>query len=590
MANEIPLTPEELDYAQRAEKIYDEMKKNPNNSPGILVQQLAEKIPNNYAVLFEDVKLTWENFNQASNIVANYFLSIGYKTGDTIALMMDNCPEILSFPIGINKIQGLVSYININQRMNALIHAFRVSEPNWIVIDGSNLPYLIDIFDELDFETSNVLVINEKTKISHSFYDLDWDLYHIPADNPKTTYNSYLTDINSYIFTSGTTGLPKPATQSNMRLLNPFGRLALKLTQDDVIYCPLPLYHSHALVNGWGSSLHTGCTFAFRKKFSASNFWKDIKKFNTTIFFYIGEIPRYLLNRPESEYVENTTLKKMFGLGLRKDIWEEFKSRFKIEQIHEFYGATDGAGGFYNGEGRPGMLGKISTPGTHAIVKIRQDSDELLKDEKGNYIQCKPAETGMLLVAISENSFYLGYKDKDQTEKRIIRNVLQENDIFFNTGDLVNLHDGNWVSFADRSGDTFRWKGENVSTLEVEHIINMFTDIEMCNVFGVEIPKHDGKAGMAAIKLKPSSEFKHKEFASFIINRLPKYSIPIFVRVQRELELTGTLKLRKVNLRKQGYNIEIIKDPIYLWNFSSQSYELLDQDEYLVIMAGKKDL
>jgi len=590
MANEIPLSPEELDYEQRAQKIYDEMKKNPNYSPGILVEQLAEKIPNKYAVLFEDVKWTWENFNQASNIVANYFLSIGYKPGDTIALMMDNCPEILSFPIGINKIQGIVSYINTNQRMNALIHAFRVSEPNWIVIDGSNLPYLMDIFDELDFETSNVLVINEKTKISHSFYDMDWDFYHIPADNPKTTYNSYLTDISSYIFTSGTTGLPKPAIQSNMRLLNPFAGLALKITQDDVIYCPLPLYHSHALVNGWGSSLHTGCTFAFRKKFSASNFWKDIKKFNATIFFYIGEIPRYLLNRPKSEYIENTTLKKMFGLGLRQDIWEDFKSRFKIDQIHEFYGATDGAGGFYNMVGRPGMIGRISTPGSHAIVKVSQCSDELLKDEKGNYIQCKHGETGMLLVAISENSYYLGYKDKDQTEKRTVRNVLQENDIFFNTGDLVNLHNENWVSFADRSGDTFRWKGENVSTLEVENIINMLADIEMCNVFGVEIPKHDGKAGMAAIKLRPSTEFKPNEFATFIIDRLPKYSIPIFVRVQRELELTGTLKLRKVSLRKQGYDIEKIKDPIYLWNSSSQSYELLDQDEYSAIMAGKKDL
>ncbi|MCK4286929.1 MAG: AMP-binding protein, partial [Candidatus Lokiarchaeota archaeon] len=362
------------------------------------------------------------------------------------------------------------------------------------------------------------------------------------------------------------------------------------ITQDDVIYCPLPLYHSHALVNGWGSSLQTGCTFAFRKKFSASNFWKDIKKFNATIFFYIGEIPRYLLNRPKSEYVENTTLKKMFGLGLRQDIWEEFKSRFKIEQIHEFYGATDGAGGFYNIEGRPGMIGRISTPGSHAIVKVSQGSDELLKDEKGNYIQCKHGETGMLLVAISEYSYYLGYKDKDQTEKRIVRNVLQENDIFFNTGDLVNLHDENWVSFADRSGDTFRWKGENVSTLEVENILNMFVGIEMCNVFGVEIPNHDGKAGMAAIKLKPSTEFKPKEFATFIVDRLPKYSIPIFVRVQNELELTGTLKLRKINLRKHGYNINQIKDPIYLWNSSLQSYKLLDQDEHSVIIAGKKDL
>jgi citronellyl-CoA synthetase len=590
MVNEIPLSPEELEYTQRATKIYDERNKNPNLSPGILVEQLAEKIPHKYAVLFEDIKWTWENLNQSSNIVANYFQSIGYKTGDTIALMMNNCPEILSFPIGINKIQGIVSYININQRMDALIHAFRISEPKWIVIDGNHLPYLIDIFDKLNFEESNVFVIHEKTQISHSFYDLDWDFYHVPVDNPKTTYNSYLNDIISYIFTSGTTGLPKPATQSNARLLNPFGSLALKLTQDDVIYCPLPLYHSHALVNGWGSSLQIGCTFAFREKFSASNFWKDIKKFNATCFFYIGEIPRYLLNRPESEYVKNTTLKKMFGLGLRKDIWDIFKSRFNIAEIHEFYGATDGAGGFYNLEQRPGMIGKITTPGTHAIVKIVQDSDEFLKDEKGGFVQCKPGETGMLLVAITENSYYLGYKDKDQTEKRIVRNVLQEDDIFFNTGDLVNFHDENWVSFADRSGDTFRWKGENVSTLEVENIINMFPNIEMCNVFGVKIPNHDGKAGMAAIKLKPTSKFEPKEFTKFIVNRVPKYSIPIFLRVQTELELTGTLKLRKINLRKQGYDVDQVKDPIYFWIASLQSYQLLDQDEYSEIMAGKKGL
>ncbi|MBY8984492.1 MAG: AMP-binding protein [Candidatus Lokiarchaeota archaeon] len=590
MANEIPLSPEELDYSKREQKIYEERENNPNISPGILVEKLAEKISDKYAVLFEDVKWTWEDLNQASNKVANYFLNNGYKTGETIALMMENSPEILSFPLGINKIQGIVSYININQRMDALIHAFRISEPSWIVIDGSNLPFFIDIYDKLNFETNNVLVINERTKLNHKFFDLGWEFYAVSNENPSTTFNSYLTDVSSYIFTSGTTGLPKPATQSNVRLLNPFASLTLKLSQEDVIYCPLPLYHSHALVNGWGSSLQSGCTFAFRIKFSASNFWKDIKKFNATCFFYIGEIPRYLLNRPKSEYVENSTLKKMFGLGLRKDIWEEFKSRFKIEQIHEFYGATDGAGGFYNMEGRPGMLGKISTPGTHAIVKVDQDTGEILTDEKGTYIKCKPGEIGMLLVAISENSHYLGYKDKDQTEKRIIRNVLQESDIFFNTGDLVNLHDGNWVSFADRSGDTFRWKGENVSTLEVENIINDFPDIEMCNVFGVEIPNHDGKAGMAAIKLKSSIDFNPTEFAVFVIDKLPKYSIPIFVRVQSELELTGTLKLRKVNLRKQGYNINLIKNAIYIWKSSTQSYKLLEKDDYSMIVAGKMNI
>ncbi|HEC40149.1 MAG TPA: long-chain-acyl-CoA synthetase, partial [bacterium] len=352
---------------------------------------------------------------------------------------------------------------------------------------------------------------------------------------------------------------------SNVPLLNPFGGLTLELIQNDVVYCPLPLYHSHARINGWGSCVQSGCTFAFRKRFSASNFWKDVKKFRATCFLYIGEIPRYLLNRSESEYVENNTLKKIFGLGLQKDIWVEFKSRFNIEHILEFYGATDGAGGLLNMEERPGMIGRINSPDTIAIVKTNQDTGEYYKDEKGFLISCKPGETGMMLVKISKSSNFLGYKDKNETKKKILRNVFQENDNYFITGDLVKLHDNNgWVSFADRIGDTFRWKGENVATLEVENILNSLPDIEICNVYGVEIPKHEGRAGMVAIKLKEFTKFNTEKFTNFIVEKLPKYSIPIFIRIKNELEYTGTHKLRKINLRKQGYDINNIKDRIYL--------------------------
>jgi citronellyl-CoA synthetase len=430
-------------------------------------------------------------------------------------------------------------------------------------------------------------VINNPTRIKHNFIDLEKAIESMSSENPPTTFKSYLTDISSYNFTSGTTGLPKAAPQSNLKLLNPFASVLLDLTPDDVIYCPLPLYHTHALINGWGACLQSGCTYGFRKKFSASNFWKDIKKYNATCFYYIGEIPRYLLNRPKSEYVENTTLKKMIGLGLRKDIWEPFKSRFNIENVYEFYGSTDGPGGFVNFDGKPGMIGRITTPEKIAVVKVDQETDELLKDENGSYILCKQGETGMLLLAILKNSAYLGYKDKKQTEERILRNVLQENDAFFNTGDLITLHEDHWISFADRSGDTFRWKGENVSTQEVENILNSFPNIDMCSVFGVELPNTEGKAGMVAIKLKPSANFNLKEFARFVIDNLPKYSIPIFLRVQNDLEVTGTLKLRKINLKKQGYDINIIKDPIYLWDSSLNSYKTLEKDDYSRIMAGK---
>ncbi|MHA2400844.1 MAG: AMP-binding protein, partial [Promethearchaeota archaeon] len=485
---EIQLTPEEEDYLERADQFVEKRTKNPYESYGILVEQLAKSIPTNKAVMYEDSSWTWYEFNEESNKIANFFLKGGNKKGNIVAIMMENSPEYLFITTGINKIQGVTSQINVNQRAQALIHAFKISEPKWIIVDGSSLPAFMDIFTNLKFDKKKVFVINNPEQIAHGFLDFHSKVESSSADNPSTTFQSHLSDDAMYIFTSGTTGLPKAAIQNNLRLVNAFGYLAFKLTKDDVVYSALPLYHSLATVVGWGGILQCGSAFAIRKRFSASQFWKDIKKFGATCFLYIGEIPRYLLNRPESEYVENTTLKKMLGVGLRKDVWEEFKLRFKIEHVLEFYGATEGAGGLFNIGEKPGMIGRITVPGAIMIVKCDEVTNELFKDENGFLIPCKPGETGMMLAVILENEYFQGYKDKVKTNKRVITNAFVEGDMYFNTGDLVNLHEDRWVSFADRSGDTFRWKGENVSTLEVESILNTFLPVEMCTVYGVEIP------------------------------------------------------------------------------------------------------
>ncbi|MFX0080620.1 MAG: long-chain-acyl-CoA synthetase [Candidatus Hodarchaeota archaeon] len=583
---ETQLTKKEADYLERLNQIIEEVIKNPNRSPGILIEQHAENIPNRTALLYKDLSWTWQALNKESNKIANYFLKIGNNPGDIIAMMMENSPEFLFITIGINKIQGIVSLINVNQRKKALIHAFRISEPKLIVIGGDSLPAFNEVFEELKINENNIYVINNPNEIKHNYVDLRKELELVSTVNPKTTYNSYLSDMAMYIFTSGTTGLPKAALQNNVRLLNPFGYLAFQLTINDVLYCPLPLYHSHAMVNGWGSVINGGCAFAIRKRFSASEFWKDIKKYGATCVLYIGELPRYLLNRPESEYVENTTLKKMLGLGLRKDIWNKFKSRFHIDHLLEFYGATDGAGGLFNIEEVPGMIGRITVAGTIVIVKIDEERGDFIKDENDQYIECKPGETGMMLVKIAETSNFLGYKDKEKTKTRVLRDVLEEGDVYFNTGDLVTLHDNNWVSFADRFGDTFRWKGENVSTLEVESIINGFDNIEMCTVYGVEIPNSEGRAGMVSIILGNEIPLDLNKFSQFLSENLPKYSIPVFLRIKDKLDFTGTHKLRKVNFKKEGYDINKIKDKIYFWDSTSNIYKILDKKKYQNLMNG----
>ncbi|MBA7543781.1 Long-chain-fatty-acid--CoA ligase FadD17 [subsurface metagenome] len=293
-----------------------------------------------------------------------------------------------------------------------------------------------------------------------------------------------------------------------------------------------------------------------------------------------------LINRPESEYVENKTLKKMLGVGFRKDIWEEFKSRFHIEHILEFYGATEGAAGLFNVEEVPGMIGRSYIPGLIIAVNVDEETGEFYKDDRGFLIECNSGETGMMLAKIEENSAFLGYKDEKKTNQRVLRNVLEEGDVYFNTGDLVNLHDDNWVSFVDRYGDTFRWKGENVSTMEVESILNSFGRFEMCNVYGVEIPNTDGKAGMICIKLDDKLSFDTDSFSHFVAENLPKYSIPLFIRIKDDLEFTGTHKLRKVNLRKQGYNINTIKDQLYVWDSTSNRYKIFDREKYQNLMNG----
>ena len=276
----------------------------------------------------------------------------------------------------------------------------------------------------------------------------------------------------------------------------------------------------------------------------------------------------------------------MLGVGLSNDIWLEFKSRFDIEHIIEFYGATEGAAGLINLEEIPGMIGRRGLLGTIIVVKVNEETGKFYRDERGSLIECNSGETGMMLAKVRENSSFLGYKDKKKTNERILRNVIEEGDTYFNTGDLVNLHDDKWVSFADRYGDTFRWKGENVSTMEVESILNTFGGFVMCNVYGVEIPNTEGKAGMICIKTGDKKSFNTDLFSQFVVKNLPKYAIPLFIRIKDELEFTGTHKLRKVNLKKEGFNINAIKDQLYFWDSSKRKYNLLKKDEYENILMG----
>jgi acyl-CoA synthetase (AMP-forming)/AMP-acid ligase II len=274
----------------------------------------------------------------------------------------------------------------------------------------------------------------------------------------------------------------------------------------------------------------------------------------------------------------------MVGLGLKKHVWENFSSRFNVPHIVEYFGSTE-IGGFVNVSDKPGMVGRNVFPGVH-IVKVDKDTNEILRDKNGRCILCKPGEIGMVLVQVTPKGDFTGYKNKEATEKKVVYDVIEEGDIYFNTGDFLKLHDDRWVSFVERSGDTFRWKGENVSTSEVETIINSFQDIRSSVVYGVKVPNSEGKAGMAAITLHGTSNFDLKIFSDFLGSSLPRYAIPVFVRIRNILEVTGTFKLSKVNLKKEGYNPNNLSDTLYIWNSKSKNLKKFTPDIYQAIQNG----
>jgi acyl-CoA synthetase (AMP-forming)/AMP-acid ligase II len=276
----------------------------------------------------------------------------------------------------------------------------------------------------------------------------------------------------------------------------------------------------------------------------------------------------------------------MTGLGLRKSTWEKFQARFGVEEIYELYGMTEGAAGFLNIDGVPGMIGRLTSPNIE-LARIDIETGEFLRDENGSCIRCKPGEIGMCLQKITEDSIFTGYKNKEKTKQKLLHDVFEKGDEYFISGDILKLHDDWWVSFADRFGDTYRWHGENVSTLEVENILNSNSSVSTSAVYGVAIPKAEGNAGMATIKLQESIKFEPEEFSRFIIEVLPGYSIPVFIRIRDELEFTGPYKIKKVTLKKESYNIDIIKDEMYFWDSSNKKYCPLDDELYKKIINGK---
>ena len=559
---------------------------------GSILERNAIEYSDNVAIKFENTILTYKEFNECVNRYANYFISMGLKKGDCVVIMMTNRTELLTIFSAVAKVGAISSMINHELRKKTLAHCINLTPGKFIVLGEECYDNFNNIRSELELsETQKLFFVPDQgtMTIPENFSNLPENVMESPVNNPSTVANVHTSDPIAYIFTSGTTGLPKAAILVNTRLVTYAFIMGLTVGQykpNDTMYICLPFFHGTALMIGWSGVMGAGAAVAVGRKFSASRFWDEIRKYDAMSFSYVGEICRYLMNQPPSPDDLNNSVRVVIGNGLRPEIWKDFKKRFGIEKIGEFYGASEGNSGFANILNFDCTTG--TTTGSYAIIKYDIENNEPIRNEKGFMQKVKKGEIGLLLIESEGTNIFRGYTDKKATEAKIYRNVLKKGDEYFNTGDLMRDQGCNHAQFVDRLGDTFRWKGNNVSTTEVEEVINVNDQVEMSSVYGVQIPHTDGRAGMGVIvPLVSVEDFNLKELANSFRQNLADYAIPIFLRFKSEISVTATYKFKKETLKAAGFDIENITDPIYVMLPNELEYQPLTKEIYENILNQK---
>ena len=558
----------------------------------VLIDSLAERFGTAPALCDRGTSLGYRELADSVHRYARWSLKQGLVPGDVVCLLMPNCPEYLAIWLGLTRAGVIVALLNTNLSGGVLAHSINIVNPRYVIV-GASLAAAA--------RSSREHVPDAVRYWLHGPGNEDMsrlDLAGLSTDELTDTEcpTPSLDDRALYIYTSGTTGLPKAANVSHLRVMQWSHWFAgLMDTQPtDRMYNCLPLYHSVGGVVATGATLVRGGTVIIRERFSASEFWKDIVAERCTLFQYIGELCRYLLGSPPHPDETRHSLRLCCGNGLRGDVWEPFQQRFHLPQILEYYASTEGSFSLYNCEGRPGAIGRIPPFLSHrlpvALVKFDEASGAPVRDANGLCVRCDVDEPGEALGAIANASGkhggrFEGYADAAASEKKILRNVFAPGDAWYRTGDLMRKDAQGFFYFVDRVGDTFRWKGENVSTSEVAAVLTAYPGIADAVVFGVAVPGADGRAGMAALVAGP--ELDLATLRRYLAARLPDYARPVFLRLISNIEMTGTFKLRKQEPATEGFDCTRIKDALYFDDRQQESYVRLDDALYGRLREGK---
>jgi fatty-acyl-CoA synthase len=545
-----------------------------HKSIGSVFQDRAARFGDRVFLKFGDDQLTYRDANAAANRYAAVLAARGVGHGDVVAIMLRNSTRTVVAMLAAVKCGAVAGMLNYHQRGDVLAHSLGLLDAKVLVAETDLVTAVTESGAPAATETLTI-------------EDLERFAVGAPATNPASASAVQAKDPAFYIFTSGTTGYPKASVMTHRRwlaALAAFGGLGLRLKPSDTLYSCLPLYHNNALTVAVSSVINSGATLALGKSFSATRFWDEVIASRATAFIYIGEICRYLLNQPAKPTDRKHQVRLIAGNGLRPEIWDEFTERFGIARVCEFYASSEGNAAFINIFNVPRSTGISPTP--LAYVQYDPDTGAPLRDDDGRVRRVPAGQPGLLLSPVNRLQPFDGYTDQESTEKKLVRNAFREGDCWFNSGDVMSPQGMGHASFVDRLGDTFRWKGENVATTQVEAALASDKSVEQCTVFGVEIPHTGGRAGMAAVQLRDGVEFDGKSLARAVYDQLPGYALPLFLRVVESIEQTTTFKSRKVELREQAYGSDV-KDPLYVLAGRDEGY-LPYYDEYPEEVAGGK--
>jgi fatty-acyl-CoA synthase len=559
----------------------------------LVIERLAAQFGDAAALIDPETEMSFGGLARRASQYARFGLSVGLRSGDAAALIMNNCSEYVAIWLGLTRIGVVVALVNSQLSGDAMVHSIKVASPKAVIV-GADLARRVAAVRS---QVPSGVACYVHGASGEDFAQLAPLLAALPGDmlSEAECAPPAIDAMALYIYTSGTTGLSKAAKVSHYRLMQWSYWFAgmLDTTAQDRMYNCLPLYHSVGGVVATFAPLVNGAAVVIRPRFSASEFWRDLRAQRCTLFQYIGELCRYLINSPQQAIETEHSLRMACGNGLRPEVWGPFQERFRIPRILEYYASTEGNFSLYNCEGQIGAIGRIppflASKLPVALLRFDVDAGEPWRNAEGRCERCEPNEVGEAVGLIPADTAqrggrFEGYADAEASARKVLRDVFKEGDAWYRTGDLMRRDERGFFYFVDRVGETYRWKGENVSTAEVLTALTAARGVLEGVVYGVAVPGADGRAGMASLVVSP--DFDLAEFRRSIAERLPAYSRPVFLRLIATLDATGTFKPRKQDLVAAGFDPARVRDPLFFDDARAQAYVPLDAALFAKIAAA----